>query len=62
MVYGGFKNLAGRTSSEHLPGEAYNIAKNPKYGGYQHGVASIVSKFSDKSSFGCGVKSKIMSN
>ena len=54
--------MAGRTSSEHLPGEAYNIAKNPKYGGYQHGVASIVSKFSDKSSFGCGVKSKIMSN
>ena len=28
--------------------KASNIAKNPKYNGYQHGLASMVYKFFDK--------------
>ena len=28
--------------------KAFNIAKNPKYDGYQHGLASMVYKFFDK--------------
>ena len=27
--------------------KAFNIAKNPKYDGYQHGLASMVYKFFD---------------
>ena len=35
MAYGGFKDLTKRTASEKiLRDEAFNIAKNPKYGGY----------------------------
>ena len=49
MTYGGFKNLARRTSSDKiLCGKAFNIAKNPKYDGYQHGLASMVYKFCNK--------------
>ena len=28
--------------------KVFNIAKNPKCGGYQHGIASMVYKFFDK--------------
>ena len=51
MVYGGFKDLAQRTGSD----KAFNIAKNPKYDGYQKGLASIVYKFFEKKSKGSGV-------
>ena len=34
-----------------LRGKAFNIAKNPKYGGYQHGLASMVYNFFDKENF-----------
>ena len=51
MVYGGFKDLAQRTASD----KAFNIAKNPKYDGYQKGLASIVYKFFEKKSKGSGV-------
>ena len=30
-----------------LPDKAFNIAKNPKYDGYQGGLASLVYKFFD---------------
>ena len=44
MAYGDFKDLARRTASEKfLRDKAFNIAKNPKYGGYQKGLASIAS-------------------
>ena len=35
-------------SDKMLRDKAFNIAKNPKYGGYQRSLASIVYKFLDK--------------
>ena len=37
-------------SDKVLRDKAFNIAKNPKYNGYQRGLASIVYKFFDKKS------------
>ena len=49
MVYGDFKDLKRRTASDKiLRDKAFNIAKNPKYDGYQRGLASMVYKFFDK--------------
>ena len=49
MAYGDFKNLARRTASDiALKDKAFNIAKNPKYDGYQRGLASVVYNFFDK--------------
>ena len=46
MAYGDFKNLKIRTAPDRiLRDKAFNIAKNPKYDGYQRGLASIVYKF-----------------
>ena len=43
MAYGDFKDLKRRTASDKiLRDKAFNIAKNPKYDGYQRGLASIV--------------------
>ena len=56
MAYGHFKDLAKRTASNNvLRDKALNIAKSPKYDGYQHGLASAVYKFFDKKSTGSGV-------
>ena len=57
--YEDFKDLSRRTPSNK--GESFNIAKNPKYDGYQHGLASLVYNFFDKKSSG-NVKSEITSN
>ena len=41
MTYGDFKDLTKRTASyKVLLDKAFNIAKNPKYDGYQRGLAS----------------------
>ena len=49
MAYGDFKDLAIRTAVDKaLRDKAFNIAKGPKYDGYQRGLASMVSKFFDK--------------
>ena len=49
MAYLDFKELARRTTShEILCDKAFNIAKNPKYDGYQCGLALMVYKFFDK--------------
>ena len=46
-----FKDLKRRTYSDKiLRDKAFNIAKNPKYGRYQRGLASVVYKFFDKKS------------
>ena len=37
-----------------LRDKAFNIAKNPKYDGYQRGLASMVYKFFDKKTKGSG--------
>ena len=45
MAYGDFKGLARRAASDKvLWDKAFNIAKNPKYDGYQRGLASMVHK------------------
>ena len=41
--------------------KAFNIAKNPKYDGYQRGFASIVYQLSDKKSSGNGIKNENIS-
>ena len=38
------------------------MAKNPKYDGYQRGLASVVYKFFDKKPKGCGFKHEIKQN
>ena len=46
MVCKDFKDLARRAASDKvLRGNAFNIAKNLKYDGYQRGLASTVCKF-----------------
>ena len=53
MDYRYFKDLARKTASDKvLRDKAFNIAKNPKYDGYQRGLASMVYKFFDKSQKG----------
>ena len=56
MAYGDFKDLKRITYSDNvLRDKAFNIAKNPKYDGYQRGLASMVYKFFDKTSAGSSV-------
>ena len=51
MAYGHFKDLARRTASDKiLRDEAFNIAKNSKYDGYQRGLDSMEYKLFDKRS------------
>ena len=58
MAYGDFKDLAKRTASDKVLGDkAFNIAKDPKYDGYQRGLASMVYKFFDKKTNGSVIKS-----
>ena len=63
MAYGDFKDLARRTASDKvLRDKAFNIAKNPKYDGYQSVLASVVYKFFDKKSKGGGVNIEVKHN
>ena len=56
MDYGISKDLVKRTQSDKiLKDKAFKIASNPKYDGYQRGLASIVYKFFDKKSSGSGI-------
>ena len=56
MAYGKSKDLVKRTQSDKvLKDKAFKIASDPKYDGYQRGLASIVYKFFDKKSSGSGV-------
>ena len=51
MAYGKSKNLAKRTQTDKvLRDKAFKIESDPKYGGYQRGLASMVYKFFDKKS------------
>ena len=46
MAYGKYKDLAKRTQSDKvLKDKAFQIASNPKYDGYQRGLASMVLRF-----------------
>ena len=56
IAYGGFKDIVRRTASDKfLRDKTFNIAKKPKYDGYQRGLASMIYKFFDKKSKGSGV-------
>ena len=59
MPYGDFKYLKRRTAADNvLRDKAFKtlnfIAKNPKYDGYQRGLTSMVYKFFNKKTKGCG--------
>ena len=63
MAYGDFKDLQRRTQSDKvLKDKAFRITSNPKYDGYQRGLASMVYKFLDKKSKGAGIKNEIKQN
>ena len=48
MTYGDFKDFPRNTAFDKVSrNKALNIAKNPKYGGYQTALASVVYKFFD---------------
>ena len=56
MAYGKSKDLTKRTQSDKvLRDKAFKIASDPKYDGYQRGLASMVYKFFDKKSKGSGI-------
>ena len=56
MAYGDFKDFKRRTFSDKvLRDKTFNIAKNPKYDGYQRGLTSMGYNFFDKKSKGSGV-------
>ena len=56
MAYGKSKDLAKRTQSDKvLRDKAFKIASDPKYDGYQRGLASLVYKFFDKKSSRSGI-------
>ena len=57
-AYADHKDLINRTEADKvLRDKAYDIACNPKYDGYQRGLASMVYKFFDKKSIGSGIAS-----
>ena len=63
MAYGDFKDLARRTASDKvLRDKTFNLAKNPKYDGYQREFVSMVYKLFDKMSVGKGINMKAVSN
>ena len=56
MAYGKSKDLVERNQSDKvLRDKAFKIASNPKYDGYQRGLASMVYKFLDNKSSGSGI-------
>ena len=56
MAYGDFKDLARRTPSDKIfRDKTFNIAKNPRYDGYQRGLASMAYRFFDKKFAGSGI-------
>ena len=58
MADGDFADLTKRTTADKvLRDKAFNIAKGPKYDGYQRGLASMVYTFLDKKTPVSGNKS-----
>ena len=56
-AYSDSKDLTKRTVADKiLKNKAFDIAKDPKYGGYQRGLASMVYKFFDSKVSGNGAK------
>ena len=60
MAYGKSKDLEKRTQSDKvLNDKAFKIASNPKYDGYQKGLASMVYKLFDKKSKRSGISASL---
>ena len=59
MIYGGYKILTKRTRSDKVlrDNKAFEIASNPKYDGYQRGLASMIPKLFDKEFTASGINS-----
>ena len=56
MAYGKTKYVAKKTQSDKvLRDKAFKIASDPKFDGYQRGLASMVYKFFDKKSNGSAI-------
>ena len=56
MAYGKSKDFVKRTQSDKvLTDKAFKIASDPKYVGYQRGLASMLYKFFEKNSKGSGI-------
>ena len=56
VAYGNTKDLVKRTQSDKvLKNEGFKIGSDPKYDGYQRGLASMVYKFIDKKSKRSGI-------
>ena len=63
MAFGDFKDLNRRTAADKLlRDKVFNIAKNPKYDGYQRGLASVAYKFFNKKTSAGTVKNEIVFN
>ena len=59
MAYGKTKDLVKRTRSDKvLKDKAFKVASDPKYDGYQRGLASMFYKLFDKKSSGSGMINK----
>ena len=59
VAYSDSKDLTKRTVADKiLRNRAFNIAKDPKYDGYQRELASMVYKCFDKKSAGIGAKAR----
>ena len=62
MCYVDFKDLNRKTADGVLRDKVLSTAKNPKYNGYQHIIASMVYKFFDKNFSTSGIKNEKISN
>ena len=63
MAYGEFKDLNRRTAGDKvLLDKVFDIAKNPKYDGYQRGLALMVYEFFDESISNGTVKTEAISS
>ena len=57
MAYVDFKHSGRRAFGDKvLRDKGLDIAKDPKYDGYQRGLASVIHKFFDKETSGSGIK------
>ena len=63
MTYGYHEDLIRKTAGDKvLCDEELYITKNPKYDGYQRGLASMVYNFFDKKTSAETVKNEVFSN
>ena len=63
MAYGEFKDLNRRTAGDKvLRDKVFDIAKNPKYDGYQRGIALMVYEFFDENISNGTVKTEVISS